>query len=228
MSTILAIETSAKIFSLALYQQDKIVNYRMVEEEQKQEQMLAPMVQEMLNENGTIPSELSAIAVGSGPGSYTGLRIGMAFASGFSFASGLPIIPVGTLENIAFQLFENKPDSNIALAVLPARKDEYFIAAWLNGEDAPLIVPACYPVIELAALFIRLSAAGSLTTNSDDSALLASLAGIPVQIQEKIRAGAREVAFLADRKLKAGFLMNGDFAEPEYLKPVYITSSKGG
>lgn len=228
MSTILAIETSAKIFSLALYRQDLIVDFRIVEEEQKQEQMLAPMVQEMLNENDTIPSELSAIAVGSGPGSYTGLRIGMAFASGFSFASGIPLVPVGTLENIAYQLFESEQDADLAVAVVHARKEEYFIGVWSRSENTPCIGPACYHISEVAEAFSSLPSNIRLTINTEDPLILDFLSDFPLLIQKNIRAGAREVALIAAGKLKSGFLTNAGNAEPEYLKPVYITSSKGG
>jgi len=223
MAPILALETSGRDFSIAIFAEGKIQDYLAVNEEQKQEQLLAPMVSEMLKRNRLTSFELSAIAVGSGPGSYTGLRIGMSFATGFSFASGIPVIPVGTLENIGFQLFEMHPESNFALASLLARKDETFLAIWKRNEIKPLLMPACYHSREIPESLASVSLEGILASNCQDAGIIEYLPDAVSIVSSTVKATAREVALLAAEKWKAGFISSAESLEPDYLKPVYIS-----
>lgn len=227
MTRILAIETSGRDFSVALVEDELVSDFLFVQEEQMQEKLLAPVVAEMMKRNHFQRSDLNAIAVGSGPGSYTGLRIGMSFASGYAFASGIPLIPVGTLENIAFQLFEKYPDAEMALSALPARKDETFLAIWKRGHKVPLLNPACFHSSDLPEALGPASNYGRLFTNSKDPEIRAFLPDDELFIVEDVKVSAREVGLIALEKFKEGLVSSSGPEEPEYLKPVYI-SVKGG
>ncbi len=104
---ILAIETATNICSAALCNDREIIDFIDLDEERAHAEKLAVISEELLQRNKLTPRELSAIAVSVGPGSFTGLRIGMAFAKGMAFALKLPLIPVNTFS--AFGLaFENE------------------------------------------------------------------------------------------------------------------------
>lgn len=101
MNHILCLETSTDVCSVALFADDRLVNNREVHEPQAHAAKLGVFVQEVLNESGVTPDKLSTVAVSEGPGSYTGLRIGVSTAKGLAFALNIPLIAVGTLELMA-------------------------------------------------------------------------------------------------------------------------------
>ena len=87
------------------------------------------MIQELLNQYGATPKDLSGIIVGEGPGSYTGLRIGTSTAKGLAFALNIPMYAVPTLGCFDFSSLE----SNYCISVLDARRDEVFAQVWQNA-----------------------------------------------------------------------------------------------
>lgn len=96
MVHILCLETSTDVCSVALFSDGRLVDSREIHEPQAHAEKLAVFIKEVLG-----GSELSAVAVSEGPGSYTGLRIGVSTAKGLSYALGIPLIAVGTLELMA-------------------------------------------------------------------------------------------------------------------------------
>ncbi|MDV3308922.1 MAG: tRNA (adenosine(37)-N6)-threonylcarbamoyltransferase complex dimerization subunit type 1 TsaB, partial [Cyclobacteriaceae bacterium] len=104
MTHILCIETSTDVCSVALFADDRLVENREVHEPQAHAEKLAVFVDEVFRESGVAADRLSAVAVSEGPGSYTGLRIGVSTAKGLSYALGIPLIAVGTLELMAWAI----------------------------------------------------------------------------------------------------------------------------
>jgi tRNA threonylcarbamoyladenosine biosynthesis protein TsaB len=97
---------------------------------------LVPMIEEILKSNEVKTSELDLIAVSNGPGSFTGLRIGMTAAKGIAFASTLPIIPVPTLDALALQISEYLNDESIFSIANNANIEEaYFGKYKVNGSS---------------------------------------------------------------------------------------------
>jgi tRNA threonylcarbamoyladenosine biosynthesis protein TsaB len=101
MTNILCLETSTDVCSVALYADDRLVDSREVHEPQAHAARLAVLVEEALRYSGVPSERLSAVAVSEGPGSYTGLRIGVSTAKGLCYALGIPLIAVSTLELMA-------------------------------------------------------------------------------------------------------------------------------
>ncbi len=98
---LLAIDTATNMLGLALYDGAEIINESIWHSDRHHTTELAPEVALSLRRSGTSQSELTAVAVAQGPGSYTGLRIGMALAKGLSLAHNLPIIGIPTLDILA-------------------------------------------------------------------------------------------------------------------------------
>ena len=102
MELILGIETGTDICSVSLSRDGELIALRESSDGQDHARRLAVYIDEILRENGLKPADLDAIAVGKGPGSYTGLRIGVSTAKGLCYALGIPFIAVGSLESLAW------------------------------------------------------------------------------------------------------------------------------
>lgn len=125
---ILAIETSSKLCSVALIEEG---NVKDAEEAMGEKfihaEALHPMIQNLLHRNQLTPSELTGIAVGIGPGSYTGLRIGLAAAKGFAYALNIPLFAANTDQLLRASL-TTLPSENPVYTVVDARRQDAFVA----------------------------------------------------------------------------------------------------
>ena len=101
MALILSIETGTDICSVALANDGELMALRESDEGRDHAKKVALFVDELLRETGVQPSDIDAIAVGKGPGSYTGLRIGVSFAKGMCYALDIPLIAIGSLDALA-------------------------------------------------------------------------------------------------------------------------------
>lgn len=101
MALILSIETGTDICSVALANDGELMALRESDEGRDHAKKVALFVDELLKETGVQPDDIDAIAVGKGPGSYTGLRIGVSFAKGLCYALNIPLIAVGSLDALA-------------------------------------------------------------------------------------------------------------------------------
>lgn len=101
MALILCIETGTDICSVALARDGRLLALHEGAAQRDHARSLAPFVDRALCGAGVAPGELDAVAVSKGPGSYTGLRIGVSFAKGMCYALGIPLIGVGSLLSLA-------------------------------------------------------------------------------------------------------------------------------
>ena len=106
MENLILIETSTSLCSVALVQDGNVVCERISSEPRAHASLTAVFVNEVLQESGLKVTGCSAVAVGKGPGSYTGLRVGVSTAKGLCFGAGLPLIAVGTLETLVWQAID--------------------------------------------------------------------------------------------------------------------------
>lgn len=129
---ILAIDTATDLLGIGLMDSDAVVSERVWHSRRHHTLDLAPAVALMLREASVKLGDLVAVAVARGPGSYTGLRIGMGFAKGISLAQGIPVIGVPTLDVLAEgQKASDKP----LLAVLKAGRGR-IAAVWYKWRDS--------------------------------------------------------------------------------------------
>ncbi len=133
MTLILCIETSTSVCSVSVSGDGEILSVREVTDAKSHASQLTPFITDALKESGFTPRDLSAIAVSKGPGSYTGLRIGVSTAKGMAFALNVPLISVSTLLSMASGFLEKHPDfsgnSKILLCpMIDARRMEVYSA----------------------------------------------------------------------------------------------------
>jgi tRNA threonylcarbamoyladenosine biosynthesis protein TsaB len=114
---------------------------------------LLVLVEGLLAEAGTGWDEVGRIAVGAGPGGFTGLRIGIATARALAQATGVPLVPVSSLAALAAG--SGDPDGTVA-AVLDARRGEVYAGVYAGGRE--LMAPAALPPVELAERLLALDA----------------------------------------------------------------------
>lgn len=110
---ILAIETSSNICGIAYIKKGVCVGSVEHESSKKHAEILPAYYLELLKQTEFVLEDIDAIAISIGPGSFTGLRIGLGFAKGLAFSKGLPIIPVSTMMSLAYGLKESLPDMGI-------------------------------------------------------------------------------------------------------------------
>ena len=126
MPIILNIETATKNCSVALAKEGKTIACKEIAEQNfSHAEKLHVFIEELLAENQLQFSDLSAIAVSQGPGSYTGLRIGVSSAKGFCYALNIPMIAIDTLQLLAKQI---QIEDGIIIPMIDARRMEVFSA----------------------------------------------------------------------------------------------------
>lgn len=103
MERIILIETSTALCSVALAEDGAIVDYRESSAPKAHASLTAVFIQEMLSKRGLTVADCNAVCVSMGPGSYTGLRVGVSTAKGLCFGSGTPLLAVGTLDTLVAQ-----------------------------------------------------------------------------------------------------------------------------
>jgi tRNA threonylcarbamoyladenosine biosynthesis protein TsaB len=128
MSLILSIETSSKNCSVALHESGMLVAEEEVLLERSHSEQITVLIEKILKDH-TSGKSLSAIAVSKGPGSYTGLRIGVSTAKGLCYALDLPLIAVNTLQIIAAGINEgSNPEKYLVCPMMDARRMEVYTA----------------------------------------------------------------------------------------------------
>ncbi|MBN9287072.1 MAG: tRNA (adenosine(37)-N6)-threonylcarbamoyltransferase complex dimerization subunit type 1 TsaB [Gammaproteobacteria bacterium 39-13] len=128
---ILAIETATSACSAALLVGDSLYG-RFEQTQRAHTQLILPMIESLLHEAKVSRQALQMIAVGRGPGSFTGVRIAVSCAQGLGFGLNLPIYPISTLEALCFQLQQEiKEDNYVVVPALDARMQEIYASAFI-------------------------------------------------------------------------------------------------
>ena len=118
MENIILIETSTALCSTALVENGVLTSYRESSAPKAHASLTAVFIQEMLDERRLTLADCDAVCVSKGPGSYTGLRVGVSTAKGLCFGSGKPLIAVGTLDTLVFQALSDNTNAGDTLHVI--------------------------------------------------------------------------------------------------------------
>lgn len=132
MSLILSIETSTTVCSVALTADREVIGKEILFTEQSHSTHLTLLIDELFKKVGRQLSEIQAVAVSEGPGSYTGLRIGVSTAKGLCYTLGCPLISIPTLRAMALQVSEEKDIgvNDLLVPMLDARRMEVYTATY--------------------------------------------------------------------------------------------------
>jgi len=152
---ILVIDTSGSVCAAGIYDAGASVLVASISETlgKGHAERLIPMVDEVLTQAGMTLREMTRIAVTVGPGSFTGIRVGVAAARGFALSLGIPAVGVTTLQVVAEQLLEIGPPAPV-VAAIDARRDEIFAQVFAPDGEV-LTEPEAYSYDDVRAIVSR-------------------------------------------------------------------------
>ena len=228
MANILNIETSTDVCSVALTSEGQVLDHRENYDGQTHATLLSQYVQEMLQYARTRDITLDAIAVSIGPGSYTGLRIGLSEAKGLAFGLNVPLIGVNTLQLLVVStMFNHFIDEEKVLYVpmIDARRMEVYTAAY-NA--------ALEPVLERQAMILDEQSLVDLNQQGYTLVLMGNGSDKAHQVltRDGVRfvAGIKPVAVdmmaLAEKSFREQRFIDVAYSTPLYLKEFQATKPK--
>ncbi|MBS0290786.1 MAG: tRNA (adenosine(37)-N6)-threonylcarbamoyltransferase complex dimerization subunit type 1 TsaB [Proteobacteria bacterium] len=206
IENILAIETGSQACSVAII--TPVQHYtRLVKTQKEHTQLLLPMVRDLLAQASLSLTDLHAIAVGRGPGSFTGVRIAISAAQGLAYGLSLPVYPVSTLEALCMSAFkEELPAKTVVVPALDARMQEIYAAAYILEDNryAPVLEEQ---LIAPQFLLNKLEAHSLIALGSGwDVYFNEIVAGTTKQI--KLKEGccpeALHIGFIAQKQIQSG------------------------
>lgn len=214
---LLLIETATQVCSAALTDGTHILAQCQSDEANAHSSHLTPFIEQMLHDAHLAPRDVDAVGVSAGPGSYTGLRIGVSTAKGFCYATGRPLVAVPTLQGMASLYFSQHPDfEGIVCPMIDARRMECYTAffsrqATLRDTRADIIT---------AGLYDEYLDRGEVAFVGDGAAKCRPLLGThpAARFDEAFRPSAVGLLTEALRRLDAGQTEDVAYFEPFYLK----------
>lgn len=229
---LLALETATNVCGVALWHDGAVLTDAHLRRPRIHARHLAPLIQNVLERADCAPADLAAVAVSMGPGSYTGLRIGVSTAKGLARAVDAALVGVPTLEALAASVTPYAAPGDVLCALLDARRDEVYAAAYRVAEDGTL-----QPHSETKALTVdhlpewlgtadgRLWLVGDGGSKSE--APLAEAGFAPVRLPFDLHGpSVTWVARRAVPRLEAGTVEDLASFEPYYLKAFAGTKPK--
>lgn len=217
---ILCLETATPVCSVALNESCCTLALRESEGSNVHSEKITRFIREVMETTGLEYSQLDAVAVSKGPGSYTGLRIGVSTAKGVCYAADLPLMAIDTLEAMACGMREKlgsmlQPD-DLLVPMIDARRMEVYCSVYdasmglITGTQALVVDAESFKAYEGHRLWLF----------GDGAPKLASLfeGNDRIQVVEGFKPSAAFMRTLADRALKAGDFVDVAYFEPFYLK----------
>ncbi len=224
MATILCIETSTDVCSVALCRDGLPIAVRDISEGYLHAEKLLPFILEILNESAVPKKEIQAVAVSSGPGSYTGLRIGVSTAKGLCYALDIPLLSVSTLQALAWKAKQdlmmkevNLNDSVLFCPMIDARRMEVYTALYDTNLTEVMKVSAEIMDVKTFADFFSNYTIYFTGDGADKcKALFAEQKKAAFDLQSPATASA--MCSLAEEAYRKGNFENLALFEPFYLK----------
>ncbi|HDM8154982.1 TPA: tRNA (adenosine(37)-N6)-threonylcarbamoyltransferase complex dimerization subunit type 1 TsaB [Vibrio harveyi] len=217
---ILAIDTATENCSVALLVNDRVISRSEVAPRDHTKKVL-PMVDEVLKEAGLTLQDLDALAFGRGPGSFTGVRIGIGIAQGLAFGADLPMIGVSTLAAMAQASYRLHGATDAAVAI-DARMGEVYWARYTrqeNGEwagvDAECVIPPARLAEEAQADDKTWTKAG---TGWDAYQEELGKLSFNVTSGDVLYPDSQDIVILAEQELKKGNTVPVEESSPVYLR----------
>ena len=231
MAQILCIETGTDVCSVGIARGGELLSLRESDEGRDHARKVALFVDELLRETGIAPDELDAVAVGKGPGSYTGLRIGVSFAKGLCYSLDKPLLAVGSLDALAEVVREDFRagilsvddwDRALLCPMVDARRMEVYAQVFDSvGTSQSEVVAEVVDGDSFAAF--RSSGRPFVIFGSGARKCAETL---PDARFVEVAPSARGLARLAQQAFDAGRTEDVAYFEPFYLKDFVVTTSK--
>lgn len=217
---ILLIETATDACSVALTKNSETIAEKYINEPKAHASVIGGYITDILAENGITMADCSAVAVSKGPGSYTGLRVGVSIAKGLCYGAGKPLISVYTLATIAQMALDNnlytgEGDFTI-IPMIDARRMEVYTANFNSkGEQ---LTPVEAKILDENSYAAELAAGPVLFTGNGAEKFKELVGNNPNAYFAPQAPHATGMRVIASAKLKAGEFEDNAYFEPFYLK----------
>lgn len=231
MSLILCIETGTDICSVGIAKDGELLSLRESDEGRDHARKVGVFVDELLREMDIEPEELDAVAVGKGPGSYTGLRIGVSFAKGLCYGLQKPLVAIGSLDALTevaredyeagILAVENWDDAYLCPMVDARRMEVYTQVFDTVGRPQNEVTAE---VVDAASFAAYRNTGRPFVIFGSGARKCADL--LPDAVLVDVVPSARGLALLAQQALDAGRTEDIAYFEPLYLKDFVVTTSK--
>ena len=222
---LLCIETSGKNCSVALFEGLQLVSIREVHTEQfSHSENLHVFIEQVLKESNLQPKAIKAIAISAGPGSYTGLRIGVATAKGLCYGWDIPLIALPTLRILAEQVSYEFTDIEYIIPMIDARRMEVFTAVYSHdfspilGERAEILTESTFDTY--------LNKGKTIFLGDGITKFQAICKHKNAYFWQNKFPSAKQMSRLALEKYQAQAFEDIAYFEPFYLKEVYLVKSE--
>ncbi len=220
MERLILIETSTALCSVALAENGEVVSYRESSAPKAHASLTAVFIDEMLSERGLKLADCDAVCVSMGPGSYTGLRVGVSTAKGLCFGSGKPLLAVGTLDTLVAQA---EGDFHHIVPMVDARRMEVYTAVFTpDGQQ----LTETSPVIVDSESFAARLADGPTLFIGDGAGKCADVIKHPNARFIQCHPNAAAMLAPALKAFRTGRFEDVAYFEPFYLKEFVATVSK--
>jgi len=217
MALILHIDTSVEGASVCLARDSVVLRSALNNRQKDQPGWLHTSIRQLMADMDLGMNELEAVAVAIGPGSYTGLRVGLSAAKGLCFALNTPLIAINTLEMMAFGIREKGNDA-LLCPTIDARRMEVFTAVY-NSELKEVMAP-CAMILD-GTNFAQLLAGSKMIFSSNGSAKLKQVLSHPNASFSEKTATAEDMVHLAGQYFLKKRFANLAYTEPLYVKEFY-------
>lgn len=221
---LLCIETSGKNCSVALFEGLQLVSIREVHTEQfSHSENLHVFIEQVLKESNLQPKAIKAIAISAGPGSYTGLRIGVATAKGLCYGWDIPLIALPTLRILVEQVTYEFTDIEYIIPMIDARRMEVFTSVYSHdfspilGERAEILTESTFDTY--------LNKGKTIFLGDGITKFQAICKHKNAYFWENKFPSAKQMGRLALEKYQAQAFEDIAYFEPFYLKEVYLVKS---
>lgn len=230
MALILSIETGTDICSVGLARDGELLSLRESDQSRDHAKKVALFVDELLSQTGIAPEELDAVAVGMGPGSYTGLRIGVSFAKGLCYGLQIPLIAVGSLDALVEVAKEDNEagildveswEKAILCPMVDARRMEVYTQIFAS-DGTPLSEVSAEIVTEES--FSQWREKGEFVIFGNGAAKCQEVLKDVKYIE--VVPSARGLVCLAEQRFSEGKVEDIAYFEPFYLRDFVVIPSK--
>lgn len=217
MSLILQIETATTVCSVALSENGSVLAYKEIQQRNVHAEVITLFIDEVLKMSSKQYNDLSAVAVSCGPGSYTGLRIGISVTKGLCYSLDIPFIAVETLEAMKDGMIAENPASDTLFCpMIDARRMEVFTAVF--DAEGNRIKLTSAEIIDSSS-FSDLLKANKIVFFGDGASKCSEVLGENpnAQIVPDFHNSARHLTKKATEKF-----INKDFEDTAYFEPFYL------
>jgi tRNA threonylcarbamoyladenosine biosynthesis protein TsaB len=217
MAIILNIDTALETAMISISKDGDIVAYLQNVNQRDHAEFLQPAVKNLLQLANLALTDLNAIAVSGGPGSYTGLRVGMASAKGFCYALSIPLIIISSLEVIALSVIQQTSESvkTLFCPMIDARRMEVFTAVY--DRNLNQILPPIALILQYNS-FKKLLQEEQIIFTGSGSSKFKSIVESPHALFNGHEVIPEAIASLAEEKYKQTAFSDLYFSQPLYIK----------